>query len=714
MTPPMGRSERPQGARVSGLESFATPTLEKVERRRFQLWVLTLLLLAVLALALALLTVLRSLVVPAWLTPRTAQVGLLTLIALFSAYALIKERELARLSERLVREKVLTATLTGRIDELTSLLDAAKAINVELDLQQVLGAILRNTLDLLNARDGSIMLVRGESGLQTVAVAGESAARGAHLRLGEAIAGRVAASREPVLVHGTVVRPPGPGTIDTIPPPHSAMSTPLLHRGRLLGVLNVNAIPERKFTEHDLRALSLFAEHAAGAIANAQLFESQRLLAAQKNYRAFHDALTNLPNRPLFLEHLSYVLSRRREGDALAAVLFLDIDDFKTVNDRFGHAGGDELLRSIAKRLRESIREGDIVARFGGDEFAVLADGLRSIEDARLAAGRVLDYLAVPFSLQGENVEVHASIGIALQEPGKTSAEDLLRRGDAAMHATKREAKGGIRVFEESQSIEISKAMDLAGTLPAALDNGQILTVYQPIVILESGVPIAIEAIPRWRHPTRGLLAAGEFLPHVHQPKLLAAVEIQTLREGTRLLARVSREGVCPPDFRLAVKVSSATWRAADFAGRVGEILGSTGLEPGRLTLEITEGAFMRDLEAVLSELQILKDLGLRISLDNFGIGYTSLGRLHSLPVDELRIDHTFVEGIETDLGAEAVVQAVVKMGEVMILDVIADGVASKTQVDRLVELQCRFGQGPFFSPPVEPPVLLDFLQKSG
>ncbi len=692
---------------VAGLESFNTPDLETVDARRRQIWALTLLVLVIVSLALAFLTALKSIIVPSWITPETAQLSLLLLIALFCLYAALKEQELNRIAKKLIREKIVTASLTSRVDQITALLDAAKVINVDLDLEEVLAAVLRSTLEVLDADSASIMLTRGDDELRTVATAGASAAAGARLHFGEGIAGQVAASREPVLVQGNV-----PGRYGK-PFPHleSSMSVPLIHRGLLLGVLNVNAKSDKTFSEHDLRALSLFGEHAAGAIANAQMFEAQRLLSAQRSYQAFHDPLTNLPNRALLLEHVSHELIRRRDDTDRIAVLFLDIDNFKEVNDRLGHAAGDELLRGVARCLRESIREGDTVARFGGDEFAILATGLRSIDDATNAAGRVVESLRKPFTVLGQEITVHASIGIAFEEPGIVTAQELLHRGDLAMQAVKRKTKNDVRIFEPSMKGPRTGSIDVEADLPDAIKRGEIQALFQPVVMLESGKPVAIEALARWEHTRYGPLTASAFLPHVDGSPICETVDLWMLNTIAGVVHQLLVQGLQP--MWIGVNLSPASLDDPELSTKIETIAKRHEIKPSTLGFEISAPALAHNLDTALSQLQALNASGARILLDGFGTGAASFAKLHTLPINAIKIDRTFIESLETDLGAETVVDAIIKTGALMVFDVIGVGIERQTQVERLTSLGCHFGQGNLFSPPLNADQLIAYLARS-
>ena len=361
-TPPQGLVAR--AARVAGLSSFETPSLDAVERRRLQLWLLASTILLTVASPLVLFAFRRDLAPPDWLTGDVAQFGLLGLILLFCAYAIEKELHLRRLTELLIREQVLLAALTNRLREVSTLLEAGKAINLGLDLDDVLDTIARCALRAARtpATPRSCSPPVGAScapspprGTAPRSAPGSASATG--------VAGRVAATREPLLISGELDHS-SPGLRLAEPPaPESSMSVPLIHRDTLLGVLNVNAPDGERYTEHDLRALSVFGEQAASAIANAQLYQAQRLMASQKLFQALHDPLTRLPNRALFLERVTRALGRQRREDQRVAILLLDLDDFKRINDSLGHAAGDEVLIGFAERVRSSLRSTDTVAR---------------------------------------------------------------------------------------------------------------------------------------------------------------------------------------------------------------------------------------------------------------------------------------------------------------------------------------------------------------
>ncbi len=716
MTEPPGGSgvglvER--AARIAGLHELEPPTLEAVERRRLQLWVLTLLLLVTVAAALVLLTFLPESRLPAWLDPAVVEYGLLALIGLFCAYAIEKELQLRRLTNLLVEEKVLTAALTNRLLELSALLEAGKSINLGLDLDEVLATILRCAMELLGGRDGSIMLASGGRELRTVATAGRSAADGARVAFGAGVAGRVAATGEPLLISGALDRDPSaqqPGVTS----PSSAMSVPLVHRDDLLGVLNLNAGADRTYTEHDLRALSLFGEQAASAIANAQLYQAQRLVASQKLFQALHDSLTRLPNRALFLERVARALARHRREEDRVALLFLDLDDFKRINDSLGHAAGDEVLIAFAERIRTSVRSTDTVARFGGDEFAVLVEDIRGAGEAVAAAERLLEVLARPFPVGDREVSLTGSVGIALESPGSTSQEELLRNADTALHAAKEKGKGLILIFERAMHTRALSQLDLESELRRALAQGELQVHFQPIYDLRELSATGFEALVRWLHPQRGLLPASAFVPFAEHAGILAEIDRWVLGEACRVAEALDRRGAGARPLQVNVNLSPSRLHHPRIIDEVAAALSSAGLAPEKLTLEITEGAVLGDVDSAGQILRRLKKLGVQLALDDFGTGYSSLSYVRSFPVDAVKIDRVFVDGLIRDAGTTALVQAVVKLGHGLSLEVVAEGIERQAQIEALLEIECNLGQGWLLSRSVPESELVDRLDGDG
>ncbi len=708
-----GQSLNERAARIAGLRSFQTPTLEAVEARRFQLWILTLSLLLAAAAALVTFTLWRDMRLPNWLSPGALLGGLAAVVVLFCAYAVEKELQLRTLTRLLVDERVLTAALTNRLREVSTLLEAGKAMNVVLDLQEVLETILDCAHELLSGHDSSVMLVHGEDELRTVCSKGESAARGARTKFGEGIAGRVASTREPLLINGVI--DPGRRSREsrTQPPPTSSLSVPLIHRDVLLGVLNINAVEGFAYNPHQLRALSLFGEQAAAAIANARLFEEQRLLASQNVYQALHDLLTNLPNRALFLDRVSHALSRRRDKNQLMALLFLDLDDFKLINDSLGHAAGDEVLIEFADRLRVRVRSGDAIARFGGDEFALLVENVSSPSDAVAAAERIMAIFAEPFTVGDRSVWLRASIGIAMEGLTATTADALLRNADTAKNAAKALGKGRIMVFEEAMHADALRRLDLEAELQHAIDQQQLAVHFQPIFALMPTRIVGIEALVRWHHLERGLLPAAAFLPLAEQVGLMVEIDRWVLREACEILRILKADLTLPTPLTLSVNVSPTRLQDATLVEEVAEVLAETGLEPEHLVLEITESAILIDTEKTSAHLNALKALGVKLALDDFGTGYSSLSHLRRFPVDMVKIDRVFIDGITSDKGANALVQAIVRLGRGLNIEVVAEGIENQSQADALVQLRCPLGQGWYLCEALPTDALATFLRRS-
>ncbi len=693
-----GRKQVLDAARVAGLDSFDTPTLAAVERRRMQLWIMTLLLLVALTIGVLLLTAIEQVSLPPWLSPGTAQAGVLGLIVLFCGYAVEKEFQLRRLARLLIKEMTLTAELTGRLSEVSALLESGKALNLDLDLGDVAGTILRCAQELLQGNDCSLLLLYGEDQLRTVKVTGESGALGARINLGEGIAGRVAESCEPLLINGSVEHQGERKPVMTLPT--SAMSVPLVNRGQLLGVLNINAQPERVYDEHDLRAFSLFGEQAAIAITNAQLFESQQLAASRNSYQALHDGLTGLANRALFLNRLELALSRRRDHGKKVAVLFIDLDDFKRINDQLGHVAGDELLVQVGVRLKESTRAGDTVARLGGDEFGVVIEDLESRDEIYDAGHRIFDGLARPFLLGDREVGIGASVGAALEDgtPVGQGPDGLLSHAAIALHASKEQGKGEICLFHPSMKARGLSALDLENELRSALEMGQILVYYQPIYSISSRTIQAVEALARWDHPTRGLLAAGAFIPAAMRCGMLDSIDQWVLETSCRAMGEFRKD---QNDLVLHTNLSPLRFGDPALIRDIAAVLERNALPPSQLCLEITESSILRDTDVTARLFSDLHSLGARVALDDFGTGYSSLSHLRRYPIDCLKIDRSFIDGMNTDPNGRRLVESIIRMGQGLDLEVVAEGVEDASQLQVLGALGCSRAQGFFLARPM-------------
>jgi diguanylate cyclase (GGDEF)-like protein len=458
----MSEQELLQAARVSGMRGRGLPSFEQVEKRRFELWLMSTLLLMGVMVAMVALTMWDPQDMSQTLRHPVTRFAMLGLPVALSGYTIEKELSLRRVSSLLMDERLLTTALTNRLHEITALLDAGRAVNSTLELDRVLDSILSGATDLLPASSGSVMLLDGEQ-LVVAAAVGNSAALGCRAAVGDGIAGHVARTREPLLIDGRASSSLFPGLVQrTTDEVRSALCVPLLERGELLGVLNLSAPAEGDFSEYDLRAVSLFAEQAATAIGKARLYERSQQQAEALARAASHDALTGLANRAA----LDARMASSGGGETL---LFLDLDGFKEVNDELGHGAGDEVLVAVAGRLQACVGSHDLVGRFGGDEFAILLAGVREASDACTVAGRVLDVLQEPIGVQGRRVAVDASIGIALPAAGQ-DADALLRHADRALYAAKAAGKGCWRLHVPPPVLTLGRAVGDAVPAPRTED----------------------------------------------------------------------------------------------------------------------------------------------------------------------------------------------------------------------------------------------------
>jgi diguanylate cyclase (GGDEF)-like protein/PAS domain S-box-containing protein len=420
-------------------------------------------------------------------------------------------------------------------------------------------------------------------------------------------------------------------------------------------------------------------------------------------YDAFHDGLTGLANRTLFMEHLHLTIERsKRRPDATFALLFLDLDRFKIINDSLGHSAGDKLLKLIGERLEKTLRPGDLIARLGGDEFTILLNELDDKSDAFRIAERIQEDLKAPFDLSDRKVFTSASIGIALSSSGHSQAEDMLRDADVAMYRAKAKGKAQYQIFDRTMHQNALQQLKFETEMRYALERGEFSLHYQPIIELKTNDLKGFEALVRWNHPTRGMVSPMEFIPTAEENGLILPLGKWILQESCRQLRKWQNHNSLAATIAISVNLSSKQFLQPDLSQQVAAVLEETGLSPSCLKLEITESHFLDNTEMAIVTMNRLRELGIEISLDDFGTGYSSLSYLHRLPIDYLKIDRSFVSRMEEKKENAEIVHTIIKLAQNLKMKVIAEGIETAEQLNLLKKLNCEYGQGYFFSKPLK------------
>jgi diguanylate cyclase (GGDEF)-like protein len=429
----------------------------------------------------------------------------------------------------------------------------------------------------------------------------------------------------------------------------------------------------------------------------------RKRLEDELTHQAFHDALSGLANRALFTDRLEHALARAARSLTSLAVLFLDLDDFKLVNDSLGHACGDELLVAVAGRLGASLRSGDTAARFGGDEFAVLLEATDDLSDARQAAERILAYLKPPFAVKDRLIPIHASVGIAYSKVGLEGPAELLQAADVAMYAAKARGKNGYEVYQPSLQDAVTDRLERTAELQQAVDEDQFVLHYQPIVSLTGNDSIAVEALIRWQHPQRGLVEPMEFIPLAEETGLIIPIGRWVLMEACRRARGWQTDHDLGGRLKMSVNISARHFQHEGLIEDVSVALRASHLDPSCLVLEITESVLVHDAEAVIARMLELKRLGVTFAVDDFGTGYSSLSYLKRFPIDILKVDKSFVDDVGDSDRALALAEAIVQLARSLNLDTVAEGIEKPRQADGLRALGCGYGQGFLFAKPVSP-----------
>ena len=479
----------------------------------------------------------------------------------------------------------------------------------------------------------------------------------------------------------------------------NAIVAPLIGENRLIGTLLVaNRLSDiSTFDASDLRLFETLANHIAISLENGQLEQSLHRLAALKeelHHQANHDSLTGLANRSLFGRAVDERLAVADPGELVPVVLFLDLDDFKLVNDTMGHPIGDALLRAVAERITAGIRTDDIAARLGGDEFAVLLEDRADLAGARRTAERLLMAIDEPFVIDASIVSVHVSIGIAGGRPGHATADELMLNADVAMYVAKASGKGRVVMFEPQMATTLSHRHEVSAKLKRAVVDAQLILHFQPVFDLQTNQVVGAEALVRWNHPERGLLLPLEFIGLAEQSSLILEIGRWVLRESLEQLRAWQELGEPFRSWWMSVNVSPRQLEQEDFVDEIARLLQGTGIAPARLALEVTESALIPNAEEAHDKLLALRELGVHVMIDDFGTGYSSLGYLQRFPVDGLKIAREFVD-IDPDRPTGwGLAAAIIAMAGTLDLDVVAEGVEEEAQLRRLRELGCRYAQG--------------------
>jgi diguanylate cyclase (GGDEF)-like protein/PAS domain S-box-containing protein len=459
---------------------------------------------------------------------------------------------------------------------------------------------------------------------------------------------------------------------------------------------------------------NLFDDPAVGGlVVNYRDITTRKTLEDELRHQAFHDSLTGLANRALFVDRLDHALTLTRRNPRPLAVLFVDLDDFKTINDSLGHGEGDAILIAVAERLREALRTGDTIARMGGDEFAVLVEDPPAASAPTDVADRLLAVLQAPFTHGGKELFVHASVGISVLTSRTQTADELLRNADVSMYMAKSKGKNRIEVFEPSMHAAALARLALKGDLERAIDRDEFFVLYQPVMDLSTLELAGVEALVRWQHPDRGVVGPMDFIPVAEETGVILQLGRWVLRQACE---QARAWDLVAPDRPLSVNVNVSGRQVSEpgFVAEVAQVIAETGLEPSRLVLEFTEGVLMQDTAETMVTLHALKALGVRLAIDDFGTGYSSLSYVRQFPIDILKIDRSFVASMSDGPDETALMHSILQLSETLHLETVAEGIEDAGQLSELRTLGADLGQGFLFAKPLPPTEITAMLADPG
>src|SRR5580765_7007733 len=503
-----------------------------------------------------------------------------------------------------------------------------------------------------------------------------------------------------IVAHGEALAAPDGGRF------RNAIYAPLVGESRLVGTIVVaNRLSDLSpFDSDDLKLFQTLASHTAVALENGQLEQSLSSLSELKEelqHKAYHDALTGLANRSFFAQSVAQRLESTDASGLVPVVLFLDLDDFKIVNDTLGHAAGDELLASVGERIQTTVRSGDLAARIGGDEFAVLLWDTPEMPVARRVANRLIGAFGSGAAEDGAAANAPVSIGVAAGHPGFGSADELLRNADVAMYSAKARGKNRVAFFEQEMATAVAARHTLTESLQRAIVGDEFILHYQPIVEVATGRMTGVESLVRWMHPTRGLVWPGEFIPVAETSDLILDIGRWVLDRSCRQAKDWHDRWPELSDLQISVNVAGRQLEQPDFVDQVAEVVRSSGVDPATVVLEVTETTLLQNAEDAIAKLEAIRGLGLGVAIDDFGTGYSSLSYLQRFPATAIKIARDFVAVDEADTDSWELASAIVSMGRALRLTVIAEGVEEPFQLERLRKLRCSRAQGYYLARPL-------------